>query len=98
MNKLVRDLIPKIIERDGKVAVTRILNDKEYFQELLKKLHEELAEFEAENSLEELADIQEVVNALAEVLGGKGQLEQVRSKKAEERGGFKDRIFLEDVA
>ncbi|PID01584.1 hypothetical protein CSV67_13665 [Sporosarcina sp. P2] len=45
-NKLVRDLIPEIIEADGKTCVTRILNDSQYIAEINNKMHEELAEYE----------------------------------------------------
>ena len=40
-NKLVRDNIPDIIHNNGKKAITRILSDEEYKQELEKKLYEE---------------------------------------------------------
>ncbi|MDQ0216130.1 putative house-cleaning noncanonical NTP pyrophosphatase (MazG superfamily) [Oikeobacillus pervagus] len=36
-NKLVRDYIPEIIQRQGKVCKTRILNKEEYITELKKK-------------------------------------------------------------
>ncbi len=70
--KLVRDLIPQIIEQnEGKVVKTRILNTKEYLKELKIKLAEELNEFEAsvagesfEKQIEELADVIEVIKAL----------------------------------
>ncbi len=80
-NKLVRDGIPEIIARDGKKPVTRILDDKEYIDELVKKLGEEYEEFKTELSLEELADIQEVVLALANKLASQEAVEKVRVKK-----------------
>ena len=54
--KLVRDKIPEIIIADGKKPITRILDNKEYLQELDKKLNEEIAEYQAGKSLEEKAD------------------------------------------
>ena len=54
--KLVRDKIPEIIIADGKKPITRILDNKEYLQELDKKLNEEIAEYQAGKSLEEMAD------------------------------------------
>lgn len=97
-NKLVRDKIPEIIQASGKKPVTRFLKETKYLEELIKKLKEETSEFKAEPSLEELADIQEVVLALTEALGSsKEELEKVRAEKASSRGAFKDKIFLEYV-
>lgn len=97
-NKLVRDKIPEIIKAKGETANTRQLTEKEYFKELIKKLKEEAEEFEQNPSVEELADIKEVLIAIREAMGiHAGELEDVRRKKANERGRFKKRIFLESV-
>ena len=96
--KLVRDRIPEIIRANGEVPVTRELDDKEYLAELVKKLKEEVDEFAADHSVEELADIKEVMIALREALGiHAGELEDVRRKKATKNGRFKKRIYLESV-
>ncbi|MGO4107900.1 nucleoside triphosphate pyrophosphohydrolase [Paenibacillus sp. YAF4_2] len=102
-NKLVRDLIPQIIADKGKESHTRILEEEEYTRELVTKLKEESEEyFSAQNpqeSLEELADMLEVIRALAVVHGASWeQLEALREKKAEARGGFQDRVYLIDVS
>jgi predicted house-cleaning noncanonical NTP pyrophosphatase (MazG superfamily) len=94
-NKLVRDRIPEIIQANGELPITRTLDDQEYKHELIKKLDEEVAEFKADLSVEELADIQEVILALAEVITGREELEKVRAQKAEKRGAFQDKIYLE---
>lgn len=97
-NKLVRDKIPEIIENTGKTVYCHTLNEEEYIAELDKKLNEECAEYQADKSLEELADMLEVMYAIAEARGySVTELERVRAEKAEKRGGFKDRIFLERV-
>lgn len=97
-NKLVRDNIPAVISANGGTAHTRILSDDDYKAELIRKLDEEVAEFKADLSLEELADVQEVVNALVMVIGKSvADLEQARVQKAEKRGAFKDKLFLEYV-
>lgn len=97
-NKLVRDKIPGIIEKAGKTAHTHILTEEEYLSELDKKLGEEFAEYQADKSLEELSDMLEVMYAIAEARGHSvAELEAVRREKAEKRGAFKDRIFLERV-
>lgn len=94
-NKLVRDRIPAIIEAGGERPVTRILNDEEYLRCLEQKLDEETAEYHEGKNLEELADILEVVYALAEAGGhSREELLSVYEKKHEARGGFADRVFL----
>lgn len=97
-NKLVRDLIPDIIDKEGKKYQTRILSDMEYQHELIKKLQEEVTEFTEQSNIEELADILEVIQALTESLGSDmATVETIREQKAQDRGGFKKRIFLEWV-
>jgi len=101
-NKLVRDKIPQIIEASGKTSCTRILNVDEYKNELQTKLREEAEEyFQAKNSqeaLEEMADMLEVIRALASAHGANWEeLEAIRVQKAEARGGFEDRVYLIDV-
>ena len=97
-NKLVRDKIPDIIAESGKKVTFRILNDEEYKIELEKKLDEEVAEFHESKSLEELADIFEVLDALLNAHGI--HFRDVRKRgdlKRAERGGFSKKIFLEEV-
>lgn len=97
-NKLVRNNIPQIIEAAGKQAVTRVLSDEEYLAELDRKLTEECAEYQADKNVEELADVLEVLYAIAAARGySEQELERMRAAKAEKRGGFADRIFLEKV-
>ena len=94
-NKLVRDRIPEIIEKNGQTAVTRVLNEYEYRDELERKLDEEVAEFHEGGSLEELADILEVVYALAKTKGcSLERFLREYQRKHEQRGGFDDRIYL----
>jgi predicted house-cleaning noncanonical NTP pyrophosphatase (MazG superfamily) len=51
-----------------------------------------------EPSLEELADITEVIYAIADFkFGGQNNLEKTRKEKYEKRGGFKKRIILEET-
>ena len=97
-NKLVRDKIPEIIKNAGKTPVTHILSDEEYLSKLDKKLNEECAEYQTDKSIEELADMLEVIYAIAEARGWSvSELEAVRRDKAEKRGGFKNKIYLEYV-
>ena len=97
-NKLVRDLIPDIIEKSGRSCKTRILSDEEYLKMLDAKLDEELAEYHEDQNLEELADILELVHAAAVARGyTPEELESARAEKAAKRGGFRKKIFLIDV-
>jgi predicted house-cleaning noncanonical NTP pyrophosphatase (MazG superfamily) len=97
-NKLVRDRIPEIIKKKRAVPVTHIASDYDYWQKLQEKLQEEVDEFKKENSEEELADILEVIDAICEHKKiDKKRLEQMRAKKAEERGGFRKKIILEET-
>ena len=91
-NKLVRDRIPEIIESSGKSCVTEILSDEDYLKMLDAKLDEELAEYHADQNIEELADLIEVIRACAVARGYTiEELEQVRAEKAAKRGGFERR-------
>ena len=93
-NKLVRDKIPEIIEKDGKTCVTHILSG----EKLETKLNEEVAEYQADKNLEEMAGVLEVLQAICVARGySLDELETMRAKKADERGGFKDKVFLEYV-
>ncbi|MCI6165613.1 MAG: nucleoside triphosphate pyrophosphohydrolase [Lachnospira sp.] len=97
-NKLVRDKIPEIIEADGKECKTRILSNDEYIAALEAKLNEEVAEYQADKNLEEMADVLEVLQAICTARGySLEELELTREKKAQKRGGFKEKIFLEYV-
>lgn len=94
--KLVRDRIPEIIEKDGKTPIIRPLSDKEYLEELDKKLNEEIAEYQEDKSIEEMADVLEVLLAICEARGySVEELDAVREEKKEKRGVFKNRIFWE---
>lgn len=97
-HKLVRDRIPEIIEASGKACICETLSHEDYISLLDKKLSEELAEYQESKSLEELADLLEVMQAVVKARGWTmEELETVRKKKAAERGGFERRIILKEV-
>lgn len=97
-NELVRDKIPEIIESDGKTCKTELLSDEEYIKMIDAKLDEELAEYHKDQNIEELADLMEVIYAAALARGySLEDLEMVREKKVQERGGFEKRILLREV-
>ena len=98
-NKLVRDKIPENIEKDiGKTCKYRVLDDKEYLVELNKKVIEEANEFIENNSIEELGDLLEVLNAIMKVKGYKmDEVNTIMKEKEEKRGAFNNKIYLEYV-
>ena len=94
-NKLVRDRIPEIIEASGAECKTEILSDEKYLEMIDAKLDEELAEYHKDQNIEELADLLEVVRAATIARGYTlEELEAVRAKKADQRGGFEKKILL----
>ena len=97
-NKLVRDKILDIISSNNESPAFHLLNDEEYLQELHKKLFEEANEFVENDDKEELADVLEVLYAIAKVKHiDLNDVEKIRIEKRQKRGGFENRIFLETV-
>ena len=96
--KLVRDRIIDIIKANGENPVYHTLSDEEYLKELHKKLFEEANEFVEADDPEELADLLEVIYAIAKHKNIKlEEVEQIRVKKREKRGGFENKIYLKSV-
>ena len=99
-DKMVRDRIPEIVREAGRIPTTRTAGDEEVRALLESKLLEELREYQdpASDRVEELADVLEVVYALAELDGvTPHQLEEARRAKAARRGAFSRRIVLVEV-
>jgi len=100
-NKLVRDLIPEIIEQNGDRAVVHILDGERFRKELLKKLVEESKEvLEAEGDRDELkkeiGDVLEVIDSIMESFQfEKEEILKIKNNRKEKRGGFEKHIFLE---
>ncbi|MBL7155244.1 MAG: nucleoside triphosphate pyrophosphohydrolase [Candidatus Portnoybacteria bacterium] len=100
-NKLVRDLIPEIIKKDGEVPKTRILNKREYKLELLKKLVEESKEAlktkdSKKDLTKEVGDVMEVLEAIKKAYNlDKKEILKLKKERKKKRGGFTKRIFLE---
>ncbi|MCM1115305.1 MAG: nucleoside triphosphate pyrophosphohydrolase [Clostridium sp.] len=97
-NKLVRDNIPDIIKSNNETAHTIILDDKKYKKMLRKKLREETLEYLQSSELEELADIAEVIDALANASGSSfEEILEIKKQKAIKNGKFEKRLFLKKV-
>lgn len=98
-NKLVRDLIPQIIEADGKQCEIQRVEAEEVKHLLEEKLIEEFNEYLEDNNLEELADMMEVIFGMAHQLGySDEELLSAREHKLQVRGGFKEGIVLKSVS
>lgn len=94
-NKLVRDKIPDIIKSKGEDCRFEVLNDEDYKDFLDKKLNEEVAEYQSSKSLVELADIIEVIYAIAKTRGfTPEQIEELRVLKEKSKGSFSKGILL----
>ena len=98
-NKLVRDKIPEEIDNQpGRKSTYRILDDNEYLTELNKKILEEANEFIEENSIEELGDLTEVLNAIMKLKNFTTEdVDNIMKAKSNKRGAFNNKIYLEYV-
>ena len=100
-NKLVRDRIPEIIEKDGASFKTSVLNDEDFKTELLKKLIEEAQEVvgakdDNKELVKELGDILEVIDYLIKSFDlDKIEIEKVKAESKDSRGGFDKKLLLE---
>ena len=97
-DKLVRDKIPAIIKAAGKTPVTDTIPQDRMQEALDRKLREEVQEYLESHSVEEMADVLEVLHGIAFHLGIDWSLvEAERVRKKEERGGFEQGIRLIEV-
>jgi predicted house-cleaning noncanonical NTP pyrophosphatase (MazG superfamily) len=98
-NKIVRDKIPEIIEKSGKTCEIEIVSDEKSLVYLEKKLQEELDEYMEIGKLEELADLLEVIEAVALKKGSSlEEVMKIKEEKKEKRGGFEKNILLKKVS
>lgn len=98
-NKLIRDRVPEIIEKDGEIPHMMVVNGKEFIKALKKKLLEEAKELIAAKSrkdaINEIADILEIVDALtAQMKISNLEICVLRRKKNLKRGAFEKQLFL----
>jgi predicted house-cleaning noncanonical NTP pyrophosphatase (MazG superfamily) len=97
-NKLVRDKIPQIVKQDKKLPITHVATEYEVKALLLHKLIEELEEFKATPNEEELADILEVIDGIANAFNlDMDKVLTVKADKLKKRGGFNEGVILEKV-
>lgn len=97
-NKLVRDGIPDMIARSGRICDYTVLSPPVYRENLDDKLDEELTEYRQSRDHTELMDIVEVIRAIVEAEGGDwATFERAWDARRAERGGFGERIWLRSV-
>ena len=96
--KLVRDKIPQIIRESGKKCKYHTADIQEFKQRLYDKMSEELREFIENPSIEEAADMYEVLRALVWIHDiDSSDVISHAERKREDRGGFCRGIVLESV-
>lgn len=98
VEKLIRDKLPEMMRAEGLAVFDRRLDDADFDRALRAKLLEEAAEAVEAQGVEdlagELADLSEVILALAQLHGlTAAEVEARRIAKRVERGGFDDRVY-----
>ena len=101
-NKLVRDRIPEIIQKEGNTADIIILSEESFKQAIKEKLIEEATEVcNADNRddiLNELADLQEVMDTIKQLYNiNTLEVNTIQAVKALQRGKFEKRLYLKSV-
>ena len=102
LQKLVRDKVVKKCLDDEEVLHTEycILDKQEFRRELLRKVHEEadeipLGDNQCDESLKELADLQEVVDTLRQDFGfSTEQVQEEMARKKQDKGGFDKQHYI----
>jgi predicted house-cleaning noncanonical NTP pyrophosphatase (MazG superfamily) len=95
MQKLVRDLIPDIMKKNGQIPDTFIATESEYSKFLIEKLLEEVKEYCIAENEEELADILEIIDAIIKNKNfSKKNIVKIKNEKNVLKGKFKKKIIL----
>jgi predicted house-cleaning noncanonical NTP pyrophosphatase (MazG superfamily) len=97
-DKLVRDRIPEIIEKDGHTPIFNRLTGAAFEAKLFEKLLEEQQELEKDRNIEEVTDVIEVLFSIARLYGfNEVQTLELLHKKRASKGGFEEGYLLEEV-
>ena len=98
INKLVRDRIPELLEAKGQSCTTEKLSPDDYLTMLEAKLDDELSSYHKMQTLDELADLLEVMGALVKARGHTwDELTKIRKERAAKYGDFSGRTLLWEV-
>lgn len=97
-DKLIRDLIPEVMDAAGVRYRVETMDDAAYQQALRAKVVEEAREIAAappEDLVREIADLYEVLDALVRAEGLEAtEVRVVQERRRDERGGFGARLRL----
>ena len=100
-NKLVRDLIPSILEKNNHRGNFKTLTMSEFKLALMEKLDEEVREVinAPENDIEEeIADLLEVLQAIYKAYNlSEKRIIDLKDAKKISRGAFDKKLFLTNV-
>src|SRR5437867_3479065 len=96
-SKLVRDNVPEIIRKKGGTVLYHTAgSDEEFWHKLKQKLQEEIDEFTTNETIENFADVVEVMDAMQVFKEYDSRdLAAVQQNKAIDRGAFNKRIIIE---
>lgn len=98
-NKLVRDGIPQKLAALGKQFSARQLSEREFLDEVKKKIEEEACELagapDRAAQVSELADVYDVLDAFCEAVQITDEELAMAREKSARKGLFFDRVFLE---
>lgn len=102
-NKLIRDQIPEINQKDNKTCVVEVLDEQRFVLELKRKLIEEskelLESIRREDIINELADIQEIIDTIKDSHAiSSSEVREKQHKKAQANGRFEKRLLLVSVS
>lgn len=100
MKKLVRDLIPKIIEDEGKTAIYEVVEGAKLESYIKRKILEEAQEVidakTQKDIIEEIADLTEVLDKYMKAMGiAHSQVAEIRIRKRMDKGGFNKGFVLD---
>lgn len=96
-NKLVRDKIVEMIKEKGEPVSSHVATNEEYWEKLKEKLSEEVKEFSEAESVDEMADVLEVIEAINKYKNfSEAEIMRVKDEKAQKRGRFENRIILDE--
>ncbi len=96
-NKLVRDKMLEIAKKQGKhISVRNAEADEEYWFLLKNKLQEEVTELGEKDTMDSVADLLDVIDAIIAFKKIDPKMLKVfRENKKAEQGSFVDRVVLE---
>jgi len=97
-DKAIRDEIPEILTKEGKKFKVEKVSDEIFLQYLNKKLLEEVNKYLESNSIEELADISEVITYILKLRNVNiNQFESIALTKIMKKGTFEENLILKEI-